>query len=233
MFFLKRIFNAKKYKQGAYISCEETVRGAQENKLSVCEYLEKLWDQVGATQLVIDNMENYGCFQSEKLVYVLEIGTGTGRYAEKVINKFSVDKYFSYETAEDWAHWLQETYGPKLISRSGDGNSLTYEQDGTIDLVHAHGVFVYLPVLHCFKYFTDMVRVSKKGGFIVFDFYPIEHFSLETINKWIESKDYYPVLIPENLIQEFFEKSGFALCGSFLNKYGHGFSKYHVYKNTN
>ena len=39
-----------------YISCYETVTAAFKRGLSVCDYLEDLWDQRGATQKVINAM---------------------------------------------------------------------------------------------------------------------------------------------------------------------------------
>ncbi len=127
-----------------YISANETVKSAQKEGLSVCDYVENIWNQKGATQKVIDNIEKFGVFQN-KSPSICEIGTGTGRYMEKVIAKCDPSYYESYETASDWADWLQEEYS--IISQPTDGFSLSSTLDNSIDIVHAHGVFVYLKFL--------------------------------------------------------------------------------------
>lgn len=52
------------------------------NNLSICEYLEKLWDKEGDNQKVIDKMSKFGIFDSD-LDSVVEIGTGSWCYVEK------------------------------------------------------------------------------------------------------------------------------------------------------
>ncbi len=216
-----------KKKQGNYISCEETVKAAREQGLSVCDYVEKIWNQKGATQTVIDQMQKVGCF--DNIASVLEIGAGTGRYIEKILKQSSeIKNYMSYETAEDWAWWLEETYN--ITRREPDGYTLKSEADNSIDLIHAHGVFVYLPLIHSFKYFNEMLRVASKNSYIVFDFYPTQYFDIPMINKWIDAKHYYPVVLPNIIIDKLFNKNGFKLINSFDNKHGEGFSKYNIYK---
>ena len=63
----------------SYISAKQTIKAANINGLSVCDYVEKEWNQVGETQKVIDRMNEYGAFNFEK-PSVCEIGAGTGRY---------------------------------------------------------------------------------------------------------------------------------------------------------
>lgn len=77
--------------------------------MSVCDYVEKMWDQIGETQKVIDNMERLGVFQNVNPT-ICEIGAGTGRYMEKVIGICNPEKYESYEIAIAWAEWLQKEY---------------------------------------------------------------------------------------------------------------------------
>jgi SAM-dependent methyltransferase len=210
-----------------YIDCQETVATARAEGLSVCDYVEKLWDQQGATTNIITQMQSYGCF--EHLVNVCEIGPGTGRYLEKVIEQnASIKSYVIYEVAKDWAEWLQQTY--PVVSREADGYSLKFEEDASMDLVHAHGVFVYLNFIHCMRYIKEMIRITKPGGYIVFDFYPAEMFDTNLITKWIDSSQSYPVILPENVIIAFLKDNGVAFCGSFQSKHGQGVSCYHVYK---
>ena len=65
-------------KQG-YISANETVKSAQKEGLSVCDYVENIWNQKGGTQKVIDNMAKFEVFQNANAT-VCKIGAGTGRY---------------------------------------------------------------------------------------------------------------------------------------------------------
>ena len=152
--------NSGKYSLG-YISAKETVSAAKREALSVCEYVEKLWDKQGDTQKVIDEMASYAVFQTEN-PNVLEIGTGTGRYLEKVLDRCKPAKYESYETADDWSEWLQFAY--PIVSKEADGVSLKDTPTRSIDLLHAHGVFVYLPFLASYRYFKEIFRVVKNWG---------------------------------------------------------------------
>jgi len=223
--YLDNTSKTKNEKVSKYINCEETVSDAEKSGLSVCDYVEIKWNQVGNTQMVIDKMEHLQCFTHLKSI--CEIGAGTGRYMEKILKKFSdIDNYVSYEIQSDWADWLEKKYG--VIKRDADGVSLKFELDNTIDLTHSHGVFTYLPVFKCFRYFIEMIRVTKRGGYIVFDLFTEEIFDLLAIKKWIESKDEYPVLIPKKILIDFFEANNCIIIGSFENKYGHSSSIYYV-----
>ena len=123
----------------SYISAKETILNARKEGLSVCDYVEKMWNQEGETQKVIDNMEKLGAFKNINPT-VCEIGAGTGRYLEKVIDKCNPARYESYETALDWAEWLEKEYN--IISQKSDGYFLENTEDKSIDIIHSHGVFV-------------------------------------------------------------------------------------------
>ncbi|NEQ28393.1 MAG: class I SAM-dependent methyltransferase, partial [Microcoleus sp. SIO2G3] len=219
-----RLSTSTKKKKGAYIGCEETVKAAELKGLSLCDYVESIWNQQGSFQTVIHEMKNAGCLKD--LDIICEIGPGTGCYLEK-IQKIYCDeqksqKYIIYETAEDWADWLEHNYA--VIRRDADGKSLKYEPDNSCKLVHAHGVFVYLPFLHAFEYFTEMIRICAPGGYIVFDFYTDEHFNIEIINRWLASVDRYPVILPRNTVHQYFKDSNFNLIHEFETKCGHSYS---------
>jgi len=211
----------------SYISSVETVKRAQKEGLTVCAYVEKMWNQIGETQKVIDNMEKMGAFAFSN-PSICEIGAGTGRYMEKIINKCKHERYESYETATDWSEWLQKEY--PIISQPTDGFSLKYTENISMDLVHAHGVFVYLKFLDNIRYFNEMIRVIKPSGIIVFDCYTEECMTINTLNKWLNSKHNFPVVLPNNYIITYFENNNFKLIGNFFNAHGQGKSKYFVFK---
>ncbi|MBI2966764.1 MAG: class I SAM-dependent methyltransferase [Bacteroidetes bacterium] len=213
-------------KKGTYIDCRETLWNARKNNLSVGDYVEKMWNQVGATQKIIDNISRI--VNPASLDNILEIGPGTGRYLDKIIKRYSPKKYVIYETDEDWSEWLGQNYS--IIARQADGRTLSFEEDDEFDLVQAHGLFVYLPFLHSFEYFNEMMRVTKKDGIIVFDFFSSETFDKESINKWLSFKERYPVVLSAHAVKDYFAGAGLSLIGNFTNPYGHGLSTYHVYK---
>ncbi len=212
-----------------YISAKETVKNAQKENLSVCDYVEKIWNQRGETQKVIDNMENFGVFENANPT-ICEIGTGTGRYIEKVIEKCNPVRYESYETALDWADWLKKEYD--IISQESDGLSLRSTDDNSIDLIHSHGVFVYLPFFDSLRYFKEISRVSSKNAIIVFDCITEECLDEISLNKWLNSEYNFPQILPEKYIFYFFPINKYKLIGNFFTPYGQGKSKYFVFKHT-
>lgn len=213
----------------SYISAKETVKSAKKASLSICDYVEKMWNQEGETQKVIDNMEKLGAFENANPT-ICEIGAGTGRYMEKVIGICNPEKYESYEIAIDWAEWLQKEY--PIISQPTDGFSLKATADNSIDIIHAHGVFVYLKFLDNIRYFSEMMRVTKPNGIIVFDCYTEECMTTDILNKWLKSQHNSPVVLPNDYIVHYFENNNFKLLGNFFNAHGQGKSKYFVFKRT-
>jgi phospholipid N-methyltransferase len=213
-----------------YISAKETVKSAQNRGLSICDYVEKMWNQVGETQKVIDNMEKFGAFQNANQT-VCEIGAGTGRYMEKVITICAPKRYESYETASDWAEWLEKEY--EIISLESDGFSLKSTVENSIDLIHSHGVFVYLPFFDSLRYFKEIDRVASKNAIIVFDCITEDCLDEVSLNKWLKSDYNFPRILPEKYIFDFFPNNQYKLIGNFFTPYGQGKSKYFVFKRTN
>ena len=209
-----------------YISAKETIAAATHEKLSVCDYVEKLWDQSGDTQRVIDQMASCGVFKPIE-PRVLEIGAGTGRYLEKVLVECKPAIYESYEIARDWAEWLQAEY--PIISHEADGESLKQTRSNSVDLLHAHGLFVYLPFLVSHRYWKEIWRVVKSGGFVVFDIICEDCLDERTVEKWLISGHKYPCFLAKDYVVSLFEKHGFALVKSFMNRYGQGHSLYLVF----
>lgn len=214
----------------SYITARETTINAQKEGLSVCDYVEKLWNQEGETQKVIDNMEKLGAFTNTNPT-ICEIGAGTGRYMEKIIAKCKPKRYESYETAADWAKWLEKVY--PIISQPTDGVSLQYTADDSVDLIHSHGVFVYLPFLDSLRYFKEIDRVSNQNVIIVFDCLTEDCLNDKSLNKWLESDHNFPQVLPEKYIFNFFPKEKYDLMGNFFTPYGQGRSKYFVFKHAN
>lgn len=210
-----------------YIPAKTTIASAERAGLSVCDYVENLWSQQGCTQRVIESMASLDAFAVPN-PRVLEIGAGTGRYLEKVLGACKPVKYESYETARDWAEWLQSRY--PIFSRDADGTTLNDTPDKSVDLLHAHGVFVYLPFLNMYGYWNEIFRVTCTGGTVVFDICSEDCFDEPSVKRWLASKDRYPSFTSSSYVISVFAKHGFSLLGKFMNQYGHGQSEYLVFR---
>ncbi len=100
---------------------------------------------------------------------------------------------------------------------------------GSVDLVHAHGVFVYTSFITSMSYLKEMIRVVKKGGIVAFDVFDQSSYTDEIIEKWISSGHTYPNIVPEESIVDLFRKNGFRSMKTFHSAFDPGRSKYFVF----
>ena len=207
---------------GDYIPAATAIKAAKKSGVSLEAYTEDLWNESGATANVVDRMAAVGCL--ENLRDVCEIGPGTGRYLARISASTSPGRYDIYEPAADWARWLTKTYG--VNSLPVDGETLSGSEDRSYDLVHAHGVFVYLPFLRTFSYFSEMARTCRPGGHLVFDLFFLDSFDDATIERWLATPDRYPVVLTRDRVLDHFGTRGFRLVTSFDHPLGHGRSTY-------
>src|SRR6185436_2572067 len=88
----------------------------------------------------------------------------------------------------------------------------------SIDLAQAYKVFNTIPFIATVRYWAELVRVVKPGGFCVFDAMTERCLDPETLSKWIKSSvNYgsYPAAMPRIAVIEFFQSRGFTLKSSF------------------
>ena len=203
-----------------YITARETVEAARREGLSVCDYVERLWNQQGQTEQVVARMASLGLLPERPCI--VEIGPGTGRYLEKILQRCRPEAYEIYETADDWAQWLAATYPVRL--QPADGVSLRESSAAAADLVHAHGVFVYLGDEVTWNYFREMQRVTRTGGAVVFDYYPEEVAEGRPPGQW------QATYLARDKVLAAWQAQGFALIDSFRHPHGGVFSEYLVFR---
>src|SRR5262249_14825088 len=114
-----------------FIDAKSFTSAARKKGLSVSEYWESLRDdprKVGRPDLIIRKLQAVGILDSVSTV--CEIGTGTGRYLERVIGLAQPETYEVYETDRGWVEFLKSEYGGlngcTLICHPADGNTLRY-----------------------------------------------------------------------------------------------------------
>ncbi len=210
----------------SFIPFRETLDGARKAGLSVGDYIDSKYHVPGTTQATVDQMAGFGVFQG-KIDSICEIGPGSGRYLDIVQKMCAPHSYEIYETDPEWSNWLARTY--HVIAREADGTSLRDTASGSMELVHAHKVFVYLPFVVTFQYFKEMVRVVRPGGQIVFDVVSDRCMNDETIEKWIACRTYSRCVIPRDLLISYFGQRGCALHASFLAPNLPGQSEYLIF----
>lgn len=210
-----------------YIPARRTLADARRSGQSLGDYVEALWGAPGSSRAVIDRIAALGVFDNP-VGRVVEIGAGTGRYLEKTLQQCTPDAYESYETDDAWAKYLASNY--PVDSRDADGESLGETNTSSVDLVQAHGVFVYLPFLTACAYWKEMVRVAAPGAHVVFDALTESCFGDDRLSAWLASRSRYPTIVPRDFVVAKFARHGFRLRGSFHHPYGAGISEYFVFQ---
>jgi hypothetical protein len=201
---------------GQFIPLEETLAGAREAHLPVGEYIDAKHNVPGATQNTHDRLCELGVFNG-RIDRVCEIGPGSGRFLERTVQACKPSYYEIYETAGPWADWLVSTY--KVIPQPADGVTLAHTPSHSVDLVQAHKVFVCLLFLNTCSYFTEIVRVTRPGAWVVFDVMTENCMDNNNVSMWLKTgvnTRAYPEIIPKKFVTDFFEGHGFGFVASFL-----------------
>ncbi|MCA9034581.1 MAG: class I SAM-dependent methyltransferase [Planctomycetaceae bacterium] len=188
----------------AYIDANKTVAEASSRGLSVCELLESRESdirKIGRRDRIIRQMKLANAFSGVN--NILEIGSGTGMYLDSAVKECSPSRYEVYETNPGWCGFLKnhtKSLRAKVVIHAADGYSLKDTPSESIDLAHAHGVFVYTSVLTSVQYMHELGRVTRPGGIIVFDCYLDGSFRLEVADAWLATNWRFPVVFPEALL---------------------------------
>jgi hypothetical protein len=69
------------------------------------------------------------------------------------------------------------------------------------------------------RYFTEIIRVTRPGAWVVFDVMTEDCMDSDNIAAWLKPAGKartYPAIIPKRFAIDFFEGRGFKLMGSFI-----------------
>jgi Methyltransferase domain len=210
----------------SFLPLRQTLKEAKRAGLTVGDYIDLKFQVPGATQSTIDQLTAFGIFNG-KVEAVCEVGPGSGRYLEKVQRLCAPSSYEIYETSKEWSDWLARIY--HVTAHDADGTSLRDTATGSVDLVHAHKVFVYLPFVVTYQYFDELIRIARTGGSIVFDIVSERCMVNDIVEKWIASKLYFPCMMPREFVIDFFARRQCSLRGSFFAPLIPGQSEYLVF----
>ncbi len=219
--------------QSSFIPLQGTLDGARSAGLSVGDYIDTVMSKTpGATQQAVDAMKRLGVF-SEPISTVIEIGPGSGRYLEKTIAECHPARYEIYETAKPWAEYLVKTYG--VLLQPTDARSLSASATGSADLVQAHKVFCSINFLPTCMYWQEIVRVTKSGGFAVFDLLTDACLKPAMIDRWAATKmnaGSYPTAMPRQTAIDYFVEHGFHLSGTITMPLGPAQTELFVFRKS-
>lgn len=216
-----------------YIVARPTIRAARKKGVSICQHLEDRENDArkrGKRDRIIQKLKEAGTFQECRSV--CEIGAGTGMYLEKVLELAQPSRYEVYETASDWVRYLKRTHSGnaacQFLFHRADGHTLKETKSGTCDLVHAHGVFVYLPLFSTLDYIAEAIRICRPGGRIVFDCLLDSSFDLETVKAWQMSQWRFPVIIPDALFRNWLAAHDLRIVSEFSEIFGASIQNYFI-----
>ncbi len=211
-----------------YIPFHETIAAANQAGLPLGDWIDQQFCVPGATQNTIDEIAQLGVF-SQPIERVCEIGPGTGRYLEKTQKACRPAYYEIYETAEQWQTWCVDQYG--VVAQPANKWKLTHTADASIDLVQAHKVFSWTTFLVCISNFSEMTRVVRKNGHVIFDAVTEVCMDEESVAGWKASGTDWPgCLMPRQYLLDFFTRRGLSLVGTFFIPLLPGKTEYFVFK---
>lgn len=177
----------------SFLPARKTLAAARRAGLSISDYVDQYSAEPGTTDSTVAAMLRLA-EMSGHVDRVCEIGPGTGRYAERVIAALEPSVYEVYETAADWLPHLRRLRGVKILP--ADGRSLSGTAAGSIDLVHAQKVFVYLPLMTTVGYLEEMARVVRPGGVVAFDILTENCIDETVISSWVSQNVTLYSMIP-------------------------------------
>jgi len=209
-----------------FIPARSTIAAARRSGLSVGDYIDRTFAKPGTTQAAVEAMLRMADLHPP-VERVCEIGPGSGRYLEKVAAALHPDVYEVYETAVDWLPHLGSF--PNVVVQHADGRTLGETGSGSVDLVHAHKVFVYLEFWTTASYLNEMARVVRPGGTAAFDIVSEPCMDDATVSTWIQHGSIYRP-VPRAWTIGYLERRGLTYVGSHSTFLGPGMSELLVFR---
>jgi hypothetical protein len=197
---------------GPYRTDREVIRLARERGVSVGDLVEAEWGHAGRAARTIARLREAGAIPGG-LATVCEIGPGSGRYIQRVLDVASPRRYEIYEIERRRARWLERTY--PVVAMPTDGERLTGTASASVQLVHAHGVFASLKIIPCFAYFREFARITAPGGHVAFDVISEECLGDADVDAWLETPLRYVNFLSRPHLVGYFERHGFTLASAF------------------
>jgi len=194
-----------------FLSARKTIAAARRSGLSLSDYIDRFSAEPGATASTVEAMLKIAELH-DHVDRVCEIGPGTGRYAELVIDALRPSVYEIYETAADWLPHLRRLPGSMVLP--ADGHSLRHTAPGSVDLVHAQKVFVYTPLVVSIGYMQEMARVVRPGGTVAFDIVTERCMDEEATKAWVTTGASLYSMIPRQWTVDLAASLGLQLLGS-------------------
>jgi SAM-dependent methyltransferase len=211
-----------------FISARKTIAAARKEGLSVTAYIDKHNAEPGATEAAVQAMIKIAGLKPP-CGTVCEVGPGTGRYAREVVEALHPTAYEVYETAADWLPTLRQL--PGAVIKPADGRTLAATPDQSVDLVHAHKVYVYLEFFAIVGYLEEMARVVRPGGIVAFDCVTEPCLDKRTVETWMKwGTIYRPV--PREWVLDFLRERGLELLGSHFTPLPPGRSELLVFRRS-
>jgi hypothetical protein len=212
-----------------FIPAQKTLAAAKQSGLSVGDYIDKTFAEPGVTAATVKAMLDLSGLQGQ-VSRVCEIGPGSGRYMEKVIEFLHPDAYEVYETADDWLPHLR-TF-PAALVQPCDGRTLSSTATASVDLVHAQKVFVYLDFWTTANYFEEMARVVRPGGTVAFDVVTEDCLDEASVKYSMEHGSIFR-LTPRTWAIDFLTSRGLSYVGHYFPVLPPGTSELMVFRRSN
>jgi SAM-dependent methyltransferase len=195
-----------------FIPARKTLDAARRSGLPLADYIDQTFAEPGETAATVKAMLDLSGLHGQ-VSRVCEIGTGSGRYMQKIIESVHPQVYEVYETAEDWLRYLR-TLNVALIQPC-DGRTLSSTATASVDLVHAQKVFVYLDFWTTARYLDEMVRVVRPGGAVAFDVVTENCLDEAPVRHWMENGCPYK-LTPRSWVMDFLGRRGLSYVGNYF-----------------
>jgi ubiquinone/menaquinone biosynthesis C-methylase UbiE len=110
-------------------------------------------------------------FNKKKKIKVLDVACGTGRMVPEIIRSGNNVDYYGLDSSKAMTSHLKEK--AKKVNfpvniKIGDATQLPYK-DNNFDVCYTYHLTWHLPKELQIKMILEMLRVTKKGGYVVFD----------------------------------------------------------------